>query len=81
MILSVKLLGLAATLAEPGVQSVELDSGSKIADLLGDLGKDLGTHDNILSAATIFVNKQMADLDTVLSDGDEVLVMRGLPGG
>ncbi|HZK24381.1 MAG TPA: MoaD/ThiS family protein [Oscillospiraceae bacterium] len=82
MKIKVKYFGLAAEVLKPIPASLIIAESTTIGQLLEQLSKhqDQSTID-ALRAATFLVNKEKATRDTILLEGDEVLVMLRLAGG
>ena len=75
MLITVKYIVLASLLGERDAQSLELPAGSTLAHLLNvileEKSSSIGT---MLRKSTLFVNQVKADRDTVLNDGDQVII-------
>ncbi|NLP36253.1 MAG: MoaD/ThiS family protein [Firmicutes bacterium] len=82
MLIKVKPLGVAKAYLKKDLETVELPEGAKIKDLLDSI---IITADNadlsLLDVATFLVNKEPAQRETGLQDGDEVIIMLRLVGG
>lgn len=72
--------GLRA-LAETDEASIELPGGATVAVLIDALRKRFPALFPLAERAVYLVNARRADRETVLSDGDRVLVLQLLGGG
>ena len=82
MRISIRLM-LADMLAPPGVAEIEVADGTTVEQALASYIESIGIHDpeGKIMASMLMVDKQPAQSDTVLHDGDELMVMRILGGG
>ena len=80
MIVTVKIFAASRPYAGREALPLELPEGAQIADLVRVLREQFG---NLLEGEgiTFLVNQQPATQETVLFDGDTVLVLRPLSGG
>jgi len=62
-------------------QYMELPEGSSIADLVHLLQKNHELNIEQIPTTTFLVNNSRAEKNTVLNDGDEVLILQTLGGG
>lgn len=75
------MLGLAAAYLKER-EFVELPQGITVEEMLSRLVKNGERRDlSLLKAATFFVNQEPAGRDTVLHDGDEVIIILHMAGG
>ncbi len=82
MKIAIRLLGIPPSILALERQSIEIEDGATIQDVLSLLVKSR-PHIPIeyFNPCTLMVNSQKASWDTVLSDGDTLLVLRTLGGG
>ena len=82
MIVTAKYFGTPLSTYNMRSEHIQLADGSTIGHLLGEISKKLSAEDKeLLSETTFMVNKARADKQTVLKDGDEVIIMHFLGGG
>lgn len=60
---------------------MELPEGTNIEEFVYLIQKNVEIPSEYLSTSTFLVNNSKADKNTVLNDGDEVLILRPLGGG
>lgn len=80
MIVKLKYLGLVV---DNLPTSMELEDGASLAELIKKMKIQSGeeTIDAIFKKSTLLVNKSKIDENTILKDGDEVMVLSVLGGG
>lgn len=80
MIVKLKYLGLVV---DNLPRSMELEDGASLAELIKEMKIQSGeeTIDAIFKKSTLLVNKSKIDENTILKDGDEVMVLSVLGGG
>mgnify|MGYP000957848923 CR=1 FL=1 len=82
MKISVKYFGLAAEFLKSTPPILTVAEGTTIEQLLKQLSVQQDEASiKALRAATFLVNKEKASRETILQDGDEVLIMLRLAGG
>lgn len=78
----IKSLGLTSVFLKNSLNSVDLPEGSTVEDLLSSIViTEEGTELSLLKAATFLVNKENANRETILNDGDEIIIMLRMAGG
>lgn len=66
-----------------GKLSLDLDEGITIREMLADIHTVNGYkfEHSLIDGSMFVVNKEVMSLDTVLKDGDDVMIIRTLGGG
>jgi MoaD family protein len=81
MEVKVKLFSYLRQVAGTDQVSVRLDEGARVADLLDALDRRFDNHTVAESAASIMIDHRNAEPETLLKDGDEVLLLPIIGGG
>jgi len=82
MRVTVKFFGFPSAFGRDNAKTFELPEGATIAQLLAVIKAEAGPDVDAFSQKSSFVvNRSRAERDTVLQDGDEVMLMFTLGGG
>lgn len=74
-------MGISTHSLNKRYEEIELPDNSTVSDLVEIISEKIKDPIEIIKSATFLVNKIKADKDTVLKDGDEVMILRVLGGG
>ncbi len=74
-------MGISTHSLHQRYEEIELPDNSTVSDLVEIISEKIKDPIEIIKSATFLVNKIKADKDTVLKDGDEVMILRVLGGG
>ena len=81
MEVTVKLFAHLRIIAGTDQLRVDLDEGAKVADLLDALSKKLDSPALTDNSASVMIDQKNAGPETILKDGDEVLLLPIIGGG
>lgn len=82
MIIKLKYFGIPTTLLNNGKEEINVPVSTNIEQLIILLSNKLGDQTGeLIKSSTFLVNKSRARKDTILKDGDEVLILYALGGG
>ena len=80
--IKLKHFGIPASKLNGANQEIQLPSDATIQQLIDVISNKAGySESDMLKYATFLVNKSYAKNDTVLNDGDEVLILYTIGGG
>ena len=81
MEVTVKLFAHLRTIAGTDRLRVDLDEGATVAELLDHLSKTIDSPALTDNSASVMVDQKNAGPETILKDGDEVLLLPIIGGG
>jgi molybdopterin synthase sulfur carrier subunit len=81
MEVTVKLFAHLRNIAGTDQLRVDLDEGATVSDLLDHLSKTIDSPALRDNSASVMIDHKNAERDTILRDGDEVLLLPIIGGG
>ena len=81
MEVTVKLFAHLRTIAGSDRLCVDLDEGATVSELLDHLSKTIDSPALTDDSASVMVDQKNAERETILKDGDEVLLLPIIGGG
>jgi MoaD family protein len=81
MKVTVKLFAHLRSIAGTDQLRVDLDEGATVAELLDHLGRTIDSPALTDNSTSVMVDQKNAERETVLKDGDEVLLLPIIGGG
>lgn len=74
-------MGISTQSLNKEYENIELPDNSTVSDLIDKIWGKVNDPIDRIKSATFLVNKSRANKDTVLKDGDEVMILLVLGGG
>ena len=81
MLVLLRYHGIVGDLIRPQVDSVDLEDGATVGDVLDQLSRQSERTAAVLRQTQVFVEGRQAERSTVLSDGVTLTIMRPIAGG